>query len=135
MKKLMMTAVLLASMTAASAQDKGNTNGGAKPVSLMAEPADEKKPGPDIDAMLGLKGEGEMHDKLVSINQTFTKEMAALEEGRAKLSDKDYEDRVIELMKQRDAEFEQLLSPEQFMKLTNIREELGDRNASPGMKK
>ncbi|MCB0766789.1 MAG: hypothetical protein KDB95_06225 [Flavobacteriales bacterium] len=135
MKKLMMTAVLLASMTAASAQDKGSANGEAKPTSLIAQPEAEKKPGPDIDAMLGIKGEGEVHEKLISINRTFNKEMAALEEGKGKLSDQDYEDRVIVLMKERDAEFEQLLSPEQFMKLTNLREELGDRNASPGMVK
>ncbi|MCB9163788.1 MAG: hypothetical protein H6590_03960 [Flavobacteriales bacterium] len=131
----MMTALLLASMTAVSAQDKGSTSSEAKPAAIFAQPKEETKPGPDMDAMLGIKGEGEIHDKLVSINQTFTNEMATLNEAKGKLSDQDYRDRVIELQKQRDAAFEEILTPEQMMKLNNIREELGDRDASPGMKK
>ena len=128
MKKLMMTAVLLASMTAASAQDKGS--GSAAPAATNLKAADAP-PAMDLNKVLGLSEEQIM--QAGQINKTFSAERATI--AKAGLTGADQEERLATIRKQRDYELEQILSPEQFAKLTGLREETKDLDASPGMMK
>lgn len=128
MKKLMMTVVLLASMTAVSAQEKSKGSGAQTGTNLTAA---DTPPAMDLNKVLGLSEEQIM--QVSAVNKTFVAERATLE--KAGLTGADMEERLAVIRKTRDVELESILSPEQLAKLNGIREETKDYDAMPGMVK
>jgi|GEM_PF-4105703 Spy/CpxP family protein refolding chaperone len=126
MKKMMLTAVLLASMTAVSAQEKSNPKPEQKAPSIAVAGSEGRRPN-KLNEMLRITPE--QQTKVDEIAKEYGKAMTDLKSTGLKESDMEL--RAMELRKARDSKMEQVLEKEQYLKLESLRKEMGDRDAMP----
>ncbi len=124
MKKSMMTAVLLAAMSAVNAQESTPT--APKAMQMSAVPVQAARH-PDMAVELGLTAE--QITKASEVNLTFARAAAQLKQ--AGLKDEASLERLRILRSNRDAELQQVLTPEQFEKMIAIRQQRKDEDAVP----
>lgn len=117
MKKTMMTLVLIAALGTVSAQNGSD---------LSSMPQKEKRV-PDMAIELGL--DAEQVTKATEVNLQFAKAAAQLK--KAGLEEAPAEARLAVLRNSRDKNLEQILTPEQYKRMTEIRTQRNDQDAVP----
>jgi hypothetical protein len=127
MKKSMMTAVLLAAISAVNAQEGSSpTPPEQRTMEMSAVPSSEKRI-PDMAIELGLSPEQVI--KVSEMNLEHSKALSQLK--KAGLKDEASLERLRILRSNRDAALQQVLTPEQFEKMIAIRQQRKDEDAVP----